>query len=111
LKDTIKIKGLSTQESLIMIRDARVGGLNFIQIAERLGLDAETIFRAHIKLLAKKLLAWKTELTKDEEESVVITWYVPDQPEKRHRMRWSFKVDKNRTQRKEVTVDEDRPKD
>ena len=95
----IKIKGLNYKESLVMIRDARIGGLNYVQIAERLGLDKEAVFLAHIELMKQRLLAWKPEY--QEGEQVVVVWYVPDQPEKKHRMKWKFNLKKkNRGQTK-----------
>ena len=113
----IKIRGLNYKESLIMIRDARVGGLNYPQIAERLGLDAEAVFMAHIELMNQKLLAWKPETIEREIETydkkdeiydksivheTIAVWYVPDQPEKKHRMQWkfNFKLKRNRGQTK-----------
>ncbi len=119
MKDKLKIKGKSHNETLILIRDARVGGLNFVQIAERLGLETEAVFRAHITLMGKKLLGWKPEyvdkefevtdentgeVTKKIEKEVVAVWFVPLQPEKKHRMRFNFKLNKNRGQTKKEVV-------
>ncbi len=119
MKDKLKIKGKSHQETLILIRDARVGGMNFVQIAERLGLETEAVFRAHITLMGKKLLGWKPEfidkeievtdentgeVTKEIEKEVEVVWFVPDQPEKKHRFRFNFKLNKKRGQTKKEVV-------
>ena len=115
----IKLRGLSYKDSLIHIRDARIGGMNYIQIAESFGLDKEAVFMAHIELMNKKLLAWKPETfereieTYDEKtetsdkatvQETIAVWFVPDQPEKKHRMKWkfNFKLNKKRGQTKEV---------
>ena len=112
----IKLRGLSYKDSLIHIRDARIGGMNYIQIAESFGLDKEAVFMAHIELMNKKLLAWKPETfereieTYDEKtktsdkatvQETIAVWYIPDQPEKKHRMKWKFNLKKkNRGQTK-----------
>jgi len=121
----IKLKDKSFNESLIIIRDARVGGLNYVEIAERLGLDKEQVFLAHLQLMNKKLLGWKPEyfdkeievidpetkiITTRIEKEVVATWFVPTQPEKKHRMRFNFKLNKKRGQTKKEVARDGKPK-
>ena len=100
-----------------MIRDARIEGLNFIQIAEKLKLSKQFVFDAHMKLMQKKLLGWKAEYIEspleipspnqtDEKtnqpvttitsrKDLVITWFIPMTPTKKSRVRFSFNFRKN----------------
>lgn len=101
-----------------MIRDSRISGMDYKEIAKSLELDQEQVFLAHLELINKKLLAWKpetievvseTEIDETTKEplvthELVAKWFTPIQPEKKPKRKWkiNLKLNKNRGQTKEV---------
>jgi len=107
----LKIKGLKRKEALDLILEARIKfRLNFVQIAEKLNLDVDTVFKAHLELMAKKRLAWKPEIIGEgDEQTVVASWYEIKHPERKSIM--SFKFPKITLNKKRGQTKKDARKD
>lgn len=112
-KEKIKLKGLNHSQTLEKIKDERLSGLNYVQIAEKLGLSSEAVFRAHLILMKNKQLAWKPEQREHQVEQdgkietsyeIIAVWFAPTTITKQSRFSFpKIKLNKNRDQTKNKT--------